>query len=249
VPPTPTPDAGPVILAFGADVEEADPGDTIRLTWESRGAVEATLYHLLPTGQYSEPVWEVAPSGSQEYTIPPEMRNQDGFVLIVEDGAGRTAQATTWIDLRCPDTWFFSPAPDICPAGPPLVSDGAEQHFERGVMLWNRAERRIYVLFNDTGYTTAWRAYTDTWEEGDPESDPSIVPPEGLYQPIRGFGRVWREEPHVRDRLGWALAPEVGYETALQTTSHFKYRTLYIRAHDGGVWELGPEGSAWQHIP
>jgi len=115
-------------------------------------------------------------------------------------------------------------------------------------MLWNRAEDRIYVLFDD-GNQPAWRAYTDEWDEGEPASDPAIVPPEGLFQPVRGFGLVWREQPGVRDRLGWAVDAETGYSTAVQATSRFKYNTTYVRALDGGVWELGPEGSEWNHLP
>jgi hypothetical protein len=89
----------------------------------------------------------------------------------------------------------------------------------------------------------------DVWDESKPESDPGIVPPVGLYQPVRGFGLVWREEPGVRDRLGWAVDREVGYPTAIQRTSRYKYNATYVKALDGGVWELGPEGSKWRHIP
>jgi hypothetical protein len=198
--------------------------------------------------QLSEPYWTVGRSGSQAYTIPSQARNHEDFVLFVHDAQGLAAQQTLEIELRCPDEWFFEPAPDICPAGPPLVTDGAEQHFQRGVMLWNRAEDRIYVLFDDD-LSPDWHAYEDKFDEGeDPESDPSIEAPAGLYQPIRGFGMVWREHRSVRDRLGWAVEPESGYETAIQRTSYVKYNSTYIRALDGGVWRLGPEHSEWEHL-
>ncbi len=247
--PTPTPPPGepPTIAYFRADVTEADPGDTITLEWESSGGVRAVLYHLMPTGQLGNS-WEVSVTGSMSYTIPTEARNQEQFVLFVFDAAERQAQATLTIPLRCPSTWFFTPAPDECPRSDPLQTDGAEEHFERGVMLWSKAEDRIYVLFDD-GQQPAWVAYVDEWDEGEPESDPSIVPPPGLYQPVRGFGLVWRERPGVRDRLGWAVDPEWGYPMAIQRTSRPKYNLTYIRALDGGVWELGPEGSSWRHLP
>jgi len=183
-----------------------------------------------------------------DYAIPAENRNAEWFELCIRDDAGGKARVGLTVTLRCPDTWFFSPASDECPSSPPIFADGAEQHFEHGVMLWNRAEDRIYVLFSDRAYTD-WRAYTDKWEEGQPESDPSIVPPAGLYQPVRGFGLVWREQSGVRDRLGWAVDVEVGYATAIQRTSRFKYNDTYVKALDGGVWKLGPEGSRWHHIP
>jgi hypothetical protein len=42
-----------------------------------------------------------------------------------------------------------------------------------------------------------------------------VVAPPGNYVPIRGFGKVWREgtstrtSTSIRERLGWATAPEI----------------------------------------
>ena len=250
-PPTPTLAPSPtaaeaVIHSFRANVDVADPGETITLTWNWSGGTRASIYHLFCTGQLSIPNWEVGPTGSLTYTIRPERRNNDSFVLYVgEDGVSASKSVT--VKLTCPDEWFFSPAPDICPADAQRVSDGAEQRFERGVMLWVSHEDRIYVLFDD-GYSREWKAYRDEWDEGDPTLDPDIVPPAGLQQPVRGFGLLWREESGIRERLGWAVEEEHGYQTALQRTSHCKYSDLYIRAHNGGVWKLRPNGSDWEQV-
>jgi len=237
---------GPHITAFHADVEIADPGQTILLTWQSYGATTGTLYWLLPTGQFGN-FWTVEPNGSMPYAIPETWRNFEHFILYVSDAEGRTDQAYLYIPLTCPDTWFFEPAPADCPASPPLYSAGAQQVFEHGVMLWVGEEDRIYVIYDDGG-VGAWSAFTDEWDEGDPIDDPSIIPPPGFYQPIRGFGLVWREQPNVRERLGWATAPEQGYATAVQRTSRWKYNDTYIRALDGGTWRLGPEGGSWEYL-
>ena len=45
---------------------------------------------------------------------------------------------------------------------------------------------------------------------------PSLTPPAGLLQPDRGFGKLWREVPEVRDMLGWAVTPEFGYTSAYE---------------------------------
>lgn len=238
---------GPVIHFFRADVEIADPGDTILLEWTSSGATGAVLYHLLPTGQFGYS-WTVEPSASMSYQIPETWRNFEHFILRVDDDEGLWAQAYLNIPLTCPDTWFFEPAPGECPAAPPIYSPGAEQPFEHGLMLWVREQDAIYILFDDGG-VSRWRVVIDQWDEGDPIDDPSIIPPSGFYQPVRGFGLVWRDEPEVRERLGWATALEQGYETAVQRTSRWKYNDIYIRAWDGGVWRLLPEGSGWEHIP
>jgi hypothetical protein len=246
--PTPTsvPGVGPVINFLRSDVNEADPGDTITLEWETQRAASAILYHLMPTGQLGS-FWEVGVNGLFEYEIDASERNHTDFLLIVSDDEGRTAQASLSIALRCPDTWFFASAPDECPASAALVSDGAEQHFEHGVMIWVMDQDAIYVLFDD-GQSPTWSIYTDEWDPGEPEDDPTLTPPTGLYQPVRGFGLVWREQPGVRGRLGWAKDLETGFTISVQRTSHPKYNDIYIRALDGKVWRLLPEASGWEKI-
>ena len=112
---------GPRITAFYADVEIADPGQTVLLTWESYGATGGTLYHLLSTGQIGS-WWEVEPSGSMLYTIPTTRRDSDNFWLYVYDEASNGDSASLSIPLTCPYTWFFEPAPDEYPTSSPLYT-------------------------------------------------------------------------------------------------------------------------------
>jgi hypothetical protein len=198
--------------------------------------------------QLGDASWKVEPSGSLAVTIPPGLRNTVDYVLFVDGSSAPAARAMVEIELTCAEDWFFAPPPDGCPADAPLITDAAEQHFHRGTMVWNRAEDRIYVLFGDGG-GPAWRAYQDAFDEGeDLVSDPGIQPPPGSYQPIRGFGLVWREQPGVRNRLGWAMDTETGYQTAIQRSSYVRYNAIYIRALDGGVWRLGPEHREWEYL-
>jgi hypothetical protein len=246
--PTPTATATGVatVLYFRANVTEADPGDAITLEWATSGAKSVTLWRLMATGQLGE-FWDVALSGSFDYVIPQGYRNWITFALAVTpaQGEGGASMTTLQIPLRCPDTWFFANPPDICPAQAALVSAGAEQHFQGGIMLWSAAEDRIYVLYAG-GQDPEWAAFADEWDPGEPENDPTLQPPSGFYQPVRGFGLVWREQPGVRDRLGWALDQETAYQTAVQRTSYAKYNETYIRALDGGVWRLEAEHSGWE---
>jgi len=247
--PTPTsaPGVGPTISFFRANVTEANPGDSITLEWESKSATSAVLYHLMPTGQLGT-LWDVTVSGTLIYKIDAEERNHTDFLLIVGDAAGHTAQKSLSITLRCPDTWFFSPAPAECPASPALLSDGAEQHFEHGTMIWVKDQDLIYVLYAD-GNSPKWSVFSDEWDEGEPTDDPTLTPPAGVFQPVQGFGLVWREMPGVRDRLGWAVDIEAGFGTAVQRTSRPKYNDTYIKALDGKVWKLLPEASGWEKVP
>lgn len=237
----------PQILNFTANVPIADPGETITLSWETAQATTVTLYHLL--GGVFGSFWDVAPTGSMTYTISSGSRNYETFALFAS-GSGDFPYdaATLTLPLTCPFTWFFTPAPDVCPQEAALLSPSAEQQFEHGVMIWVGAEDRIYVLFDDTIYTDGWEAFEDTWQDGDPVDDPAIVPPPGFYQPQRGFGLVWRDAFMVRERLGWALAPEIGGNTAVQRTSYYKYNHTYLKALDNNVWHLLPERSDWEKL-
>lgn len=87
----------------------------------------------------------------------------------------------------------------------------AEQLFEHGRMFWIEPIQQIWVLhITGEGHGT-WSVYEDTFVEGEPETDPSLVPPEGRYQPERGFGKLWRESGNLREELGWGVTPEFGY--------------------------------------
>ena len=104
-----------------------------------------------------------------------------------------------------------------CPTGinPHVIPEAWEvqtafQPFEHGMMIWSNKfgwydKPVIYVLY-DTG---AYQQVDDTFEDGDLESE-GLTPPAGLYEPIRGFGKVWRDVPYVSASLGWATQPEVG---------------------------------------
>lgn len=127
-------------------------------------------------------------------------------------GTTPTAGAIGATEEACEHAYFFEPAPGLCPQGGPIASAAAEQPFEGGVMIWLDATDSVIVLTRDQ----QWQRFEDTWSEEQPESDPSIVPPDGRFQPIRGFGKVWREHPEVREQLGWALGVELGFESKYQ---------------------------------
>jgi hypothetical protein len=106
-------------------------------------------------------------------------------------------------------------------------------------MIWLGTEKVIYVLLNDSGLY----AYADTWTAGQPDVDPGITPPSGRYKPVRGFGKVWGSDPYIRSRLGWAMAPEQGYQAQLQrswTCCSSATSALYLQELDQRVTHLWP---------
>jgi len=75
-------------------------------------------------------------------------------------------------------------------------------------MLWRKETLQIYVL-SDAG---RWSVYGDTWDETQPLSGGYTAPP-GLFEPKRGFGKVWREKLGGPDAaLGWAVEEERGVD-------------------------------------
>ena len=138
----------------------------------------------------------------------------------------------------CSFEWFFDArTPAACPSGPAASTEIVMLEFERGTMYWISTERMIYILYRDW-QAPYWEAYRDTWQPGTIERDTSIVGPLGLWQqPRRGFGQVWRENPQVRERLGWALYE---WETV--------YTTLFQRADptDGPIYFTDQRDKAFQ---
>ena len=145
----------------------------------------------------------------------------------------------------CPYRWFFSPGPSTCPTGDPVSQAAAYQPFEHGAMIWLSAERHMAVLFNSSDWPR-WVLIPDSYQEGMPDTDPAIIPPDGMVQPVRGFGLAWRSDPTLRARLGWALAREVGYTTLVQSDAQTGAR--YIQGPDTSVYVLHPDQSTWDTL-
>jgi hypothetical protein len=130
----------------------------------------------------------------------------------------------------------------------PFRAEGvrAVQPFERGAMVWVRGGFRVpsfvYVIFfdNERG-SLVWQSYQDTWFEGQPASGGEKAPA-GLFEPIRGFGKVWRENAQVRNTLGWATAPEAS-DTGMVQDFQGGQRMLY-RSTANRVFVLFPDGRA-----
>ena len=127
-----------------------------------------------------------------------------------------------------------------CPAGSAEGGYAATQPFQQGRMFWREDQRVIYVLTADG----QWFWTADTWDESQPAYDASLTPPEGLIQPVRGFGKVWREQlGGPTAAIGWATQPEVGYEASWQ----YMALGLLLTDNEGRVYALRGDG-AWQQL-
>jgi hypothetical protein len=238
------------IVHFAVEPVEIRPGQPVTLTWQVV-AEQAILWRIGADGRLAES-FAVPLSGTLTLATPPEQRNRLDFDLYATAGAS-AAQATVSVRLLCPDDWFFPNGPAECPAAPARATLVVAEHFERGLMLWTQFDDRIYVLYSD-GAAPRWDSFSNAWFPGQPEDDPSLAPPPGLFQPRRGFGVAWRTGyvspvQVVRDRLGWATEPEFEIASGFfQCDAGPSYSRCYLTG-PGGVYVLEPERSGWSIRP
>jgi hypothetical protein len=111
-------------------------------------------------------------------------------------------------------------------------------------MIWIQHTDTIYVLYSNFDQP-AWESFTDEFDEGMLEVDETWEDPpnDELFQPRRGFGMLWRNNPAVRARIGWALdAWEVPYSSTVQEGDD---GTIFLQDPYSGVVTLLPEQGDW----
>ncbi len=147
--------------------------------------------------------------------------------------------------LICADRWFFSPRPENCPVGPYILSQALSQPFERGLMIRIDSLQVIFIMYQDST-KPRWQQVADKYAAGAPDSDPALVPPNGLQQPMRALGLAWRSVARVRQRLGWATGPETPYQGVLQIDI---LGNRFLRGPGREVYQLNADLSDWQTLP
>jgi hypothetical protein len=251
-------------VTLTADRLELNPGEPITLSWTSTGCegCQAQIM-LISDGSTTGTVqtWNDLPStGSLQTTIRDgDLRDQYRFMLILPG-----ASDSIVVRFPCRDTFFFDQKliPEtVCPASEATYPQAVEQVFEGGRMLWLQSDNQIYVLYGDGDLAKWWESpldiFENSWSADEPESDSTLTPPPGFYQPLRELGKVWRgdaipisaqSDQVVRDKLGWALSPEQAFTSAVQrewVTCVMRQECSditpydYIRLSDGRTVKLG----------
>jgi hypothetical protein len=131
-----------------------------------------------------------------------------------------------------------------CPVETEKSSWSGEETFVNGYMFWRGDLSVIYTLFNDKTFLQ----FVDTWTSAEPEWDTTIVPPAGLFQPKRGFGKVWREGDvpsagKVRDKISWATSEEHGLSMSWQAYAG----GLMLWTNTQGIFVLYSDNYTWEH--
>jgi hypothetical protein len=245
---------GASIVSFTVTPAEAYPGDTVTLTWQTTGALGAEIDVLLPIDQYSAHYDALPPSGQLQVMLDESDRSKKTFILNVPT-QGDPLKAQVDVKVLCSLNWFFAGGPAAtCPQWPAgqHAGQGFAQKFEHGQIIWNGGDGFAVILYDDA--EGGWERDYGDWSEGKPESDPALVPQAGLLQPVRHIGAVWRSEVlpghPPRERLGWALAPEVALATNFQCDSDYFYyqqpetAPCFATGLDGAIVRLSGDAQA-----
>lgn len=246
--------SSPQIISFTASPAEVRAGETVTVSWSAIGAranLGVTFSDGLTEYQY------VPLSGTRTITVPTNVRYAVSFSLVVSGDNGASVLGNVGSKILCTDTWFFSggPYPDgLCPL-PQEASDATMQPFEHGFMMWVKSDDRVFAFIDGSTYINQ----ADEWEPSMPDSDPSITPPPGFYQPVHGFGLAWRSWTGfvgdailpLKDILGWATAPEIPFQVVYQCSAYMHPRSgnppvcfyrdangRVVGAYFGGIWKV-----------
>lgn len=193
--PTPGPTESPIQVATPTPSGTATSTPT-----ELRSPTPTATPSPAPTSTPLPPADTPTPSPPSPTTTPDPASECDvlpegAFLQVWQADPARQAA------LGCPASY----RPRVTPQA--WEVDTSYQPFEQGAMVWSSQsgwfqQPIIYVLHPDGTYATN----QDTYTSGDATA--GLVPPSGLHRPILGFGKVWQENPEVKDALGWATAPE-----------------------------------------
>jgi hypothetical protein len=164
-------------------------------------------------------------------------------VVRASDGAHEVAAQTT-VQVRCPESWFFSPAPPGCPS-PPLMTTFREQVFERGTIVYIPALGVNYLLLAQYPAIQV----RDSFVPGMPLKDAALEAkiPAGLSQPTGAINYAWRSNEDYIAALGYTVAPEKSYLGMLQRVVTASGETIYLSASSGAVYRFA-EGQIAQVI-
>jgi len=114
----------------------------------------------------------------------------------------------------------------------------AVQTFERGMMVWMNENGGMIYVFNNNG---TFQRYPDTFVAGQDPDNGGEIPPSGLLEPVRGFGKVWRTMSGVRDGVGWGVSAEAGDTATIQDFTNG--RLIYLPTR-GNILALTYSGSS-----
>lgn len=246
--PTPTPSWAQVLVSPVIS-NIVWPGDSVTVEYEVQGNSAALC--LAPPFTEDWTCYSVPTSGPYTLEIDPSTTTSLQLAIRAFSDDSEAVGSAALLLYCDEDAWFFSGPPTTCPAGEPQQTAAAYQQFEHGFMLWLEEGQwwdsgsAIYVLYEDSGHY--FEAYSEASLPDPNAPTPNIDydPPEGLLVPESGFGLLWREYTWIRQRLGWATAPEAGFTTTAQREFLQNGDNLYLLDGDNRLLVLQLYTGTW----
>lgn len=231
------------ISAFLADPSAVSAGDAIQVVWQTTGPVVRVRLGWVYQGRFVEETANLPQNGVWQLQVPADGRDMITYMVRASDGVNEVAAQTT-VRIRCPQAWFYSPAPSGCPF-PPLLTNFQEQVFERGVIVYIPALCVHYLLV--TG--RAAQQIADGFVPGMPLKDPALdaAIPAGLRQPTGAIFYAWESDKVLQAALGYAVGEVRSYGGMHQRLITADGETLSFSAGSGQIYQIFP-GGAWQVI-
>ncbi|HEX6293210.1 MAG TPA: serine/threonine-protein kinase [Herpetosiphonaceae bacterium] len=126
-----------------------------------------------------------------------------------------------------------------CPIEEELPGYSVEQIFQGGQMYYREAGDQFWIF--DGGVSGTWRRRLDVYPSDPEPTDPA---PDGLLTPSSGFGRLWQKDPAIRQALGWATTPEVGFTGVIQRFDNgFMLYSPAVNGHGKRIYVLYSNGT------
>ena len=251
-PATRTNPANPQIISFTVSpTTTLSLGEKLALAWEAKGD-KAEVCGIIETGPTD--CQPVPLAGKMTLTTTDFTVGYTQLGLRVTAGGNFALSMVPVMLCRDASKWFFDRAPARCPEKPATTGRGAAQNFERGFMIWLSKPDTFYVFYAD-GKTFEMASAPYQFKSGaSPNNRVGETPPRGMVEPVSGFGQIWRGEmsgiEKVRQRLGWATAPEFAFDAAYQcaVTGYARLWDCYLKDPRGKVLWLHPDSSAGAHL-
>lgn len=193
--------------------------DVLTITWSAPpGAV--IVYPCATEQDCTRPASPLNPQPGPGVTLDGfQSAGTYGFQVEWESLDGETATRFVPVTITCAYTWLAAQTTDRCPDAPAQIVFAVYQPFERGLMIYRSDTDTITILYG-TGVS---ETYTDVYVEGMPA--PAASAPPGLFTPTRGFGVLWAALGGADSGLGWATAPERGYDMQMQPAGRLSFTT------------------------
>lgn len=214
------------ILWFTVQTPSYIAGEPLSMNWKVAGT-DVALLEVYDLAQPETPLYviQLPIEGSGSIVIPETAVSGVRLVLWAANLPDFPVAVTMYehlasmsMDLAlaapCTPQFYFTEADaNACPGMEQARVGAAYQPFEDGFMLWREDTGDVWVMLKG-GAVSVYAASIYGVYPDNPIPD---VPPTGYSTPSSGFGKVWGTVKRVRDVLGWALGPEVGYDMIVQT--------------------------------